>query len=113
MRKFLSVATIGLGLTFSDAPAALAHEGHEHPSDAKATAQLPLVAGEVTKIDESAGKITLKHGAIPNLGMPERTMVFNATDPAMLKDVRPGDKIKFTADKVNGQLTVMKMEKAK
>jgi Cu/Ag efflux protein CusF len=31
----------------------------------------------------------------------------------MLKQVKPGDKIKFEADKVNGQFTVMKIEKAK
>ncbi|MFX5705831.1 copper-binding protein, partial [Acinetobacter baumannii] len=28
-----------------------------------------MVKGEVKKIDESAGKITLKHGPIKNLGM--------------------------------------------
>jgi Cu(I)/Ag(I) efflux system periplasmic protein CusF len=29
-------------------------------------AQAPMVNGQVTKIDESAGKITLKHGPIKN-----------------------------------------------
>jgi Cu/Ag efflux protein CusF len=41
------------------------------------------------------------------------TMVFRAQDPAMLKQVKPGDKIKFDADKINGQFTVTKIEKAK
>jgi Cu/Ag efflux protein CusF len=41
------------------------------------------------------------------------TMVFRANDPAMLKQVRPGDKIRFEPEHVNGQFTVMKIEKKK
>ena len=78
--------------------------------DAKA---LPMINGEVKKVDESAGKMTIKHDAITNLDMGAMTMVFKASDPAMLKDVKPGDKVMFSADKVNGQITVMKIEKAK
>jgi Cu(I)/Ag(I) efflux system protein CusF len=73
-----------------------------------------LINGTVTKVDESAGKITLKHGPIKKLDMDEgMTMVFRAADPAMLKTVKAGDKIKFDADTVNGQFTVTKIEKAK
>jgi Cu/Ag efflux protein CusF len=43
--------------------------------------------------------------------MDAMTMVFKAADPAMIKDVKPGDAIQFTADKVNGQLTVTEIEK--
>src|SRR6266478_8022458 len=77
-------------------------------------AQAPMVNGQVTKIDESAGKITLKHGPIKKLDMDEgMTMVFKAQDPAMLKSVKVGDKVKFEADRVNGQFTVTKIQKAK
>src|SRR4029450_2606602 len=77
-------------------------------------AQAPMVKGQVTKIDESAGKITLKHGPIKKLDMNEgMTMVFRVQDPAMLKQVKAGDKVKFDADKINGQFTVTKIEKAK
>ncbi len=41
------------------------------------------------------------------------TMVFRAQDPAILKGVKAGDKIKFEADRVSGQFTVIKMEKVK
>ena len=40
-------------------------------------------------------------------------MVFRVQDPAMLKQVRVGDKVKFEVDRVNGQITVTKMQKAK
>jgi Cu(I)/Ag(I) efflux system periplasmic protein CusF len=73
----------------------------------------PLVAGKVVKIDESAGKITIDHQKIPNLDMPAMTMVFRAADPALLKAVKAGDRVKFSADSVNGQLTVTSIKKAK
>src|ERR1700682_5002420 len=78
-------------------------------------AQSPMTDGEVIKVDESAGKITIKHGPIKKLDMPDEgmTMVFRASNPAMLKQVKPGDKIKFDADNVNGQFTVTKIEKKK
>ena len=79
-----------------------------------ALAQAAPVDGQVTKVDESAGKITIKHGPIKKFDMDEgMTMVFRASDPAMLKAVKAGDKIKFEADKVNGQFTVTKIEKVK
>ena len=41
------------------------------------------------------------------------TMVYRADDPAMLKNIRVGDKIKFVADRPNGQFTVTRIEKAR
>jgi Cu(I)/Ag(I) efflux system protein CusF len=77
-------------------------------------AQSAMVNGQVTKIDESAGKITLKHGPIKKLDMEDgMTMVFRVQDPAMLKQVKVGDKVKFDAERVNGQITLIKIEKSK
>lgn len=73
---------------------------------------LPMINGEVTKVDSAGGKVTIKHEAITNLDMGAMTMAFKANDPALLKDVKPGDKIMFTADTVNGQISVTKIEKA-
>ncbi len=79
-----------------------------------ALAQAATIDGQVTKVDESAGKITIKHGPIKKFDMDDgMSMVFRAQNPAMLKSVKAGDKIKFDADKVNGQFTVTKIEKAK
>jgi Cu(I)/Ag(I) efflux system protein CusF len=72
------------------------------------------VNGQVTKIDESAGKITIKHGPLKKFDMNEgMTMVFRAGDPAMLKAVKPGDRVRFVPDRINGQFTVTKIEKSK
>ncbi len=74
---------------------------------------VPQVAGTVTKVDASAEKITIRHAPIPNLDMGEMTMVFKAASPDLLKLVKPGDKISFTAERVNGQLSVTAITKAK
>jgi Cu/Ag efflux protein CusF len=72
------------------------------------------VNGQVTKIDESAQKITIKHGPLKKFDMEDgMTMVFRAGDPAMLKTVKPGDRVRFVPDRINGQFTVTKIEKAK
>lgn len=80
-----------------------------------AFAQDAMVRGEVKKIDQAAGKITLKHGPIKSLDMDEdgMTMVFRIQDPAMLKQIKVGDKVQFEADSVNGQIMVTKIQKAK
>ncbi|MBR2118415.1 MAG: copper-binding protein [Afipia sp.] len=84
-------------------------------ASAVAIAQGAMANGEVKKIDEAAGKITLKHGPIKNLDMQDEsmTMVFRVQDPAMLKTVKVGDKVKFDADRVNGQITVTTLQKSK
>ena len=74
---------------------------------------VPQVAGTVTKVDASAEKITIRHAPIPNLDMGEMTMVFKAASPELLKLVKPGDRISFTAERVNGQLSVTAITKAK
>ena len=73
----------------------------------------PQVAGTVTKIDVSAQKITIHHAPIPNLDMGELTMVFRAASPDLLQQAKPGDKIRFTAERVNGQITVTSISKGK
>ena len=73
-----------------------------------------FVNGQVMKIDDPAGKITIKHGPLRKFDMNENmTMVFRAGDPAMLKAVKPGDRVRFVPDRVNGQFTVTKMEKVR
>jgi Cu/Ag efflux protein CusF len=71
------------------------------------------VVGEVRKVDKAANKVTLKHGPIPNIDMPAMTMVFQVKDPKMLDQVKTGDKIRFTAEKIGGQYTVTTVEPAK
>ena len=60
MWKTTIIAAIAFGLSISLSPA-----------------QSSLIDGQVMKVEESAGKITIKHGPIKRLGMDEAmTMVF-------------------------------------
>ncbi len=72
-----------------------------------------MIKGEVTKIDAEQGKLTIKHDPIKKFDMDAMTMIFKAGDPTMTTAVKAGDKVQFHVDKVNGQFTVTKLEKAK
>ena len=78
-----------------------------------AQASLPVVAGEVRKVDRAASKLTIKHGPIPNLDMQGMTMTFGLKDPAMMGKLKEGDKLRFSVDYVGGQYTIMRIEPAK
>ena len=79
-----------------------------------ASAQDAMVKGEVKKIDQTAGKITLNHGPIANLDMTDAnmTMVFRVQDPAMLKQVKVGEKVRFAAARGTSGITITKIEKS-
>jgi Cu/Ag efflux protein CusF len=65
-----------------------------------------LTEGEVRKLDKAQGKLTLRHGEIKNLDMPPMTMVFRVKDAKMLDGLAEGSKVKFAAEKIDGQYTV-------
>lgn len=83
------------------------------PLAAVAADPAQMTDAEVRKVDMDAKKITLRHGPITNLGMPPMTMVFQVKDPAMLDQVKAGDKIRFHVDKLGGAYTIMQIESAK
>jgi len=68
--------------------------------------------GEIRKIDKSAAKITIRHGPMPKLDMPAMTMVFQVKDKALLDAVKPGDKVRFDAEKAGGAFFVTEMQAA-
>ena len=82
------------------------------PRDAMAQ-QAKNVDGTVTKVDEPAERLTIRHGPVKEFGMDEgMTMVFRAAEPAMLKVVKAGDHVKFDVERRGGQFTVTRIEKA-
>ena len=88
------------------------HSGHHMAAPASASA-VETTEAEVRKVDKATGKITLKHGEIKNIGMPPMSMVFQAKNPALLAKIKVGDKVKFTADDLNGVLTLLSIQKIK
>ena len=98
----VSLATSGLAQATSHTTA------HDH-THAGAT----LSDGEIRKVDKDARKLTIRHGPLENLGMPAMSMVFQVKDAAMLDQVKPGDRVRFAADKIGGAFTVTTLEPAK
>jgi Cu/Ag efflux protein CusF len=82
-------------------------------ASASASAEQPTSEGEIRKVDKEGGKLTIKHGPLDNLGMAAMTMVFRVQDPSLLDRLKAGDKIRFVADMIDGQLTAtqVKIEK--
>ena len=105
MKSFAKAALIAV-LALSSASGA-----HAQAAGPAVTASDSMSSGEVKKVDKSAGKVTIKHGPLQNIGMDAMTMVFRVKDPAMLEQVKAGDKINFVAEELNGQLMVSKLEK--
>lgn len=100
------------------AAGAFAAQGMAMPMDtgtapAASKSAVPLVNAVVRKVDTARSLVVLKHGDIPNLGMPAMTMGFDVADKKMLKSVKAGDKVRFQAEMVNGKATVTALTKAR
>ena len=68
-----------------------------------------LTDGVVQRIDSGRGEVVLKHGDLPNLGMPAMTMAFTA-EKKVLEQLKAGDKVRFHAEIKNGKPTVTHIE---
>ncbi len=77
-----------------------------------AWAQAATAVGEVTKLDKANGRVTLKHGELKELDMPPMTMSFRVREARLLETLAVGDRVRFTAEKLNGQYTVTALNKA-
>ena len=79
-----------------------------------AVAQDATIIGEVKKIDEGSGSITLKQGPAPSLGFKEdMTLIYEVRDRAMLKQVKVGDTVKFEAESGDSGFTITRIQKAR
>lgn len=83
------------------------------PVAATTAAKVEPVDATVRKIDKSAGKITLAHGPLTNLGMPAMTMTFKAKDVAVLALLKEGDKVRFVAEMAGSDYLATRVEKLK
>lgn len=83
------------------------------PAASASVAAMPLVNGEVRKLDPATGLIVLRHGDIPNLAMPAMTMGFEIADKKMLDGIKVGDKVRFQAEMVKGKATVTELHPVK
>jgi Cu/Ag efflux protein CusF len=115
MKSFISATAIAVTSALSLGVAAQAVASPVSVTDivlAQASAA-DMTDGEIRKVDRETKKITIKHGEIKNLDMPGMTMLFQVKDPAMLDLIKPGDKVKFRAEKASGGIVVTEIQVAK
>ena len=75
--------------------------------------ELYLAEGEVRWVDPAARKLTVMHGQHMSLGMPPMTMVVRVKDSGRLSQLKAGDRIRFSAERVNGLLTATVLQPTK
>lgn len=69
----------------------------------------PLASGRVVAVDQAAGRITLDYRPLPLL--PEGGVrVFAVEDPATLKGLGPGDRVRFEVDRDGRGFVVTRLE---
>ena len=104
MKHSIVLASSLLALSLHVLPANAQHSAHGHANHSMSK---ELVPADVRALDLKAGKITLRHGELKNLGMPPMTMVF-ALDKklALPADLKVGDKVQVRVEDLGGTLTV-------
>ena len=113
MNRALASAVISI---FAALPlGALAQDAHgaHHATASAASPQSAMTNGVVKRIDKAAGRVTIAHEPLTNLGMPAMTMSFLVKDRAWLDAMKVGAPIRFLADNVKGELTVVALEQPK
>ncbi|NIA53058.1 copper-binding protein [Massilia sp. TW-1] len=91
------------------------HDHDQHGAMASPSQADPdaLTEGAIQKVDKDTGKLTIKHGPLNNLDMPAMTMAFKVQDPAVLDQAKVGEQVRFRVERVNGSLTITKLEASK
>ena len=65
--------------------------------------------GKVVSVDTQAETVKLTHDPIKSLKWPKMTMDFKARDPALLKDLKPGDQVDFELTKIASRYLIIKI----
>ena len=104
-----------IAIAFALPTGAMAQDSHaaHHAMAAPAAQQAAMTNGVVKRVDKAAGNVTIAHEPLTNLGMPGMTMTFLVKDRTWLDGMKAGSRIRFVAENVNGELTVVALEQAK
>jgi Cu/Ag efflux protein CusF len=66
--------------------------------------------GIVRGVDKGAGEIIIRHGPLPQMDMPPMTMAFEVNDAKLLDKVKPGDRVTFRVELLNGRFTLTEIK---
>jgi len=111
MKTVLLATLFALGMTALP-PAMAANEQDAHGDHHKAEAAVAAThagRGKVNSVNLQAGTINVTHDPIKSLKWPGMTMDFKAHDPALLKELKPGDLVDFELMKMEGAYHIVKI----
>lgn len=60
-----------------------------------------FISGQIVKIDQETGRITLQHEPIPYLHLAAGTTTFRYVESKWLIGRRAGDRVRFRADRID------------
>lgn len=67
--------------------------------------------GEIATVDEATGKVGIKLTGTVGAGDSTAPTQYKVQDGLLFNSIKPGDKISFTAENVNGVMTIKKLTK--
>lgn len=114
MKNLISSSLVLVLLAGSGAVLAGEHQSgmnHAAMQDAQhKTSAIHHAEGTVNSIDMEHGKINITHGPVKSLKWPGMTMDLKVKDNAILKGVKPGQKVKFEIEKEgDGQFCITRI----
>lgn len=114
IKKIPDISALAFAFAFAVAlPASSFAQSAMDHSKMDMTKPAAMTEGEVKKVDQEAGKVTIKHGDIKHLDMPGMTMVFTAKDKALLTSLKAGDKVKFMVVNDGGKMVLTDVQALK
>jgi Cu/Ag efflux protein CusF len=101
-RKVLAVLTV-IGALSIGMPAVHAADNEHSDHNTSQGGMGHRAHGVVNSVDAKAGKVNISHDPIETLKWPKMKMNFQAHDPAMLKDIKPGMTVNFEIQKMGNE----------
>jgi Cu/Ag efflux protein CusF len=98
MKQLFLIPTLLMALLGVNSPTLAVEEKHDHaaaPSTSSAASSTLAATGTVKSVDAAKGKLVIDHDPIPALNWPRMVMDFQLVDPAMARQVKAGDPVKF------------------
>ncbi|CAN5342765.1 efflux RND transporter periplasmic adaptor subunit [soil metagenome] len=79
------------------------------PPSPSAAPPMASALGRVESVAE--GAVTISHEPVPSIGWPAMTMTFHVSDPALVRGVKTGDRVRFGFDQPPSGPTVRSLDK--
>jgi Cu/Ag efflux protein CusF len=111
--KVFSIAAFAIACVLVQPAFAQSAAPHAHGAPATKAASSEMYEGQVRRVNKDTRRVTLAHGPMKAFDMPAMTMAFPVKDPALLANLKEGDKVRFAVEMSGENLVVTRIEPAK